>query len=81
MFLWFFIFYSADLAVIFLCLYRTLRTQMLSRLLSKLELGLTRATMDLDYMEFSCMQELYLCNALPPTHRRADRDICPAGAL
>ena len=60
----FFILYLADLAVIFLCLYRTLRTQMLSRLLSKLELGLPRETMDLDYMEFSCVQKLYLCNGL-----------------
>ena len=64
MFLWFFIFYSADLAVIFLCLYRTLRTQMLSRLLSKLELGFQRETMDLDFVEFSCLQKLYLCNGL-----------------
>lgn len=37
---------------------------MLLRLVSKLELGLTREPMDLDYMEFTCRQELYLCNAL-----------------
>ncbi|KAL6455464.1 hypothetical protein MHYP_G00360930 [Metynnis hypsauchen] len=42
----------------------TLRRQMLSRLLSKLELAVTREPMDLDYMEFTCRQELYLCNAL-----------------
>ncbi|KAG9278067.1 hypothetical protein AMEX_G5862 [Astyanax mexicanus] len=42
----------------------TLRRHLLSRLLSKLELGLTREPVDLDYMEFTCRQELYLCNAL-----------------
>ncbi|KAL6475201.1 hypothetical protein MHYP_G00162410 [Metynnis hypsauchen] len=32
----------------------TLRRWMLSRLLSKLELGITRVPLDLDYMEFTC---------------------------
>lgn len=42
----------------------TLRRQILTRLLSKFELGLTREPLDLDYFEFMCRQELYLCNAL-----------------
>lgn len=36
----------------------------MSRMLSKLEIGVTRQPMDLDYMEFTCRQELYLCNVL-----------------
>ncbi|KAL2085762.1 hypothetical protein ACEWY4_019082 [Coilia grayii] len=42
----------------------TIRRQILTRLLCKLELGLTREPIDLDYFEFMCRQELYLCNAL-----------------
>lgn len=34
------------------------------RLLSKFEMGLARQPIDLDYFEFTCRQELYLCNAL-----------------
>uniref|UniRef100_A0A8D0AUZ4 Integrase core domain-containing protein n=1 Tax=Sander lucioperca TaxID=283035 RepID=A0A8D0AUZ4_SANLU len=42
----------------------TLRRQVLLRLLSKFEMGLARQPIDLDYFEFTCRQELYLCNAL-----------------
>ncbi|XP_076842089.1 uncharacterized protein LOC143486124 [Brachyhypopomus gauderio] len=41
-----------------------LSRQILTRLLSKLERAFTGEPMDLDYMEFTCRQELYLCNAL-----------------
>ena len=42
----------------------TIRRQILTRLMSKFELGLEREPIDLDYFEFMCRQELYLCNAL-----------------
>ena len=43
----------------------TIRRQILTRLLSKFDLGLTREPIDLDYFEFMCRQELYIwCNAL-----------------
>uniref|UniRef100_W5KMR3 Integrase core domain-containing protein n=1 Tax=Astyanax mexicanus TaxID=7994 RepID=W5KMR3_ASTMX len=42
----------------------TLRQHLLTRLRSKLKIGLTREPIDLDYLEFTCRQELYLCNAL-----------------
>ncbi|KAL2076359.1 hypothetical protein ACEWY4_028060 [Coilia grayii] len=41
-----------------------LRRQMLLRLLEKIEQGLVRQPMDLDYFDFVCRQELYLCRAL-----------------
>ena len=42
----------------------TLKHQMLMRLLTKFELGLTRQPIDLEYFEFICRNEVYLWNAL-----------------
>ncbi|KAJ4947507.1 hypothetical protein JOQ06_009542 [Pogonophryne albipinna] len=41
-----------------------LKRQILERLLSKFELALIRAPLDLDFLEFACRQELYLLQAL-----------------
>ena len=53
----------------------TLKHQMLMRLLTKFELGLTRQPIDLEYFEFICRNEVYLWNALS---RHIDM---PAGLL
>ncbi|KAF3840333.1 hypothetical protein F7725_019050 [Dissostichus mawsoni] len=41
-----------------------MRRRILERLLSKFELALIRAPLDLDFLEFACRQELYLLQAL-----------------
>ncbi|KAM4556018.1 uncharacterized protein V3H82_015977 isoform 1-T1 [Fundulus diaphanus] len=55
---------DSDTSATFEDLHGILRHEIFSRLISKLELALIRTPLDLDFLEFTCRQELYLFEAL-----------------
>lgn len=48
----------------FSCQQAILRNEVISRLVTKLEMALLRNPLDIDFLEFTCRQELYLWEAL-----------------